>query len=142
MFIALDKLANQKLKQAIIVVPEKTNGASFHDEPLSQFGSGPSGRSSLASGITIARWPRQQLAAAIEAAVSEHPHCGGVATTTTLSHTINVQGRLAALKAVDRALIGGPEGRHAAAGRKEKSATERTHRDDAELVHAPTNRAD
>jgi superfamily II DNA or RNA helicase len=38
MFIALDKLRNQKLKQAIIVVPEKTIGASFHDEPLSQFG--------------------------------------------------------------------------------------------------------
>ena len=38
MFIALDKLQNQKLKQAIIVVPEKTIGASFHDEPLSQFG--------------------------------------------------------------------------------------------------------
>jgi len=38
MFIALDKLANQGLKQAIIVVPERTIGASFHDEPLSQFG--------------------------------------------------------------------------------------------------------
>jgi superfamily II DNA or RNA helicase len=38
MFIALDKLANQKLKQAIIVVPEKAIGASFHDEPLSKFG--------------------------------------------------------------------------------------------------------
>ena len=38
MFIALDKVANQKLKQAIIVVPEKAIGASFHDEPLSQFG--------------------------------------------------------------------------------------------------------
>ncbi len=38
MFIALDKLANQKLKQAIIVVPEKSIGASFYDEPLSQFG--------------------------------------------------------------------------------------------------------
>jgi len=38
MFIALDKLANQGLRQAIIVVPEKTIGASFHDEPLSQFG--------------------------------------------------------------------------------------------------------
>jgi superfamily II DNA or RNA helicase len=38
MFVALDKLANQKLKQAIIVVPEKSIGASFHDEPLSQFG--------------------------------------------------------------------------------------------------------
>jgi superfamily II DNA or RNA helicase len=38
MFIALDKLANQKLKQAIIVVPEKSIGASFQDEPLSQFG--------------------------------------------------------------------------------------------------------
>jgi superfamily II DNA or RNA helicase len=38
MFIALDKLENQGLKQAIIVVPEKTIGASFADEPLSSFG--------------------------------------------------------------------------------------------------------
>lgn len=38
MFIALDKLENQKLKQAIIVVPEKAIGASFQDEPLTQFG--------------------------------------------------------------------------------------------------------
>jgi superfamily II DNA or RNA helicase len=38
MFIALDKLENQKLKQAIIVVPEKSIGSSFHNEPLSQFG--------------------------------------------------------------------------------------------------------
>jgi superfamily II DNA or RNA helicase len=38
MFVALDKLANQKLKQAIVVVPEKSIGASFHSEPLSQFG--------------------------------------------------------------------------------------------------------
>lgn len=38
MFIALDKLQNQGLKQAIIVVPEKAIGASFHDEPLSKFG--------------------------------------------------------------------------------------------------------
>ena len=38
MFIALDKLANQRLDQAIIVVPEKTIGASFADVPLSDFG--------------------------------------------------------------------------------------------------------
>jgi superfamily II DNA or RNA helicase len=38
MFIALDKLANQGIKQAIIVVPERSIGASFHDEPLSRFG--------------------------------------------------------------------------------------------------------
>jgi len=38
MFVALDKLHNQKLKQAIIVVPEKSIGASFHDEPLTRFG--------------------------------------------------------------------------------------------------------
>jgi len=38
MFIALDKLTNQGLKQAIIAVPEKSIGSSFHDEPLSQFG--------------------------------------------------------------------------------------------------------
>jgi superfamily II DNA or RNA helicase len=38
MFVALDKLHHQKLKQAIIVVPEKSIGASFHDEPLSKFG--------------------------------------------------------------------------------------------------------
>ena len=38
MFIALDKLHNQGLKQAIIVVPEKSIGSSFADEPLSQYG--------------------------------------------------------------------------------------------------------
>ena len=38
MFIALDKLQNQGLKQAIIVVPEKAIGASFNDEPLSSYG--------------------------------------------------------------------------------------------------------
>src|SRR5215467_7201162 len=38
MFIALDKLQNQGLKQAIIVVPEKSIGASFHDEPLTKDG--------------------------------------------------------------------------------------------------------
>jgi superfamily II DNA or RNA helicase len=38
MFIALDKLHNQGIKQAIIVVPEKSIGASFHDEPLTKFG--------------------------------------------------------------------------------------------------------
>jgi superfamily II DNA or RNA helicase len=40
MFIALDKLHNQGLRQAIIVVPERAIGASFHDEPLSQYGFG------------------------------------------------------------------------------------------------------
>ena len=38
MFIALDKLHNQGLKQAIVVVPEKSIGASFHDEPLAEYG--------------------------------------------------------------------------------------------------------
>ncbi|MCB1468031.1 MAG: DEAD/DEAH box helicase [Rhizobiaceae bacterium] len=38
MFIALDKLRHQGLKQAIIVVPEKSIGSSFHNEPLSKFG--------------------------------------------------------------------------------------------------------
>lgn len=38
MFIALDKLYNQGVKQAIIVVPEKSIGASFNNEPLSKFG--------------------------------------------------------------------------------------------------------
>jgi superfamily II DNA or RNA helicase len=38
MFIALDKLHNQGIKQAIIVVPERSIGASFADEPLSQHG--------------------------------------------------------------------------------------------------------
>jgi superfamily II DNA or RNA helicase len=38
MFIALDKLHNQGLKQAIIVVPEKSIGSSFNDEPLSRYG--------------------------------------------------------------------------------------------------------
>ena len=34
MFIARDKLQNQGLKQAIIVMPEKSIGSSFHNEPL------------------------------------------------------------------------------------------------------------
>jgi len=38
MFVALDKLQNQGLKQAIIVVPERSIGSSFNNEPLSQFG--------------------------------------------------------------------------------------------------------
>ncbi len=38
MFIALDKLANQGMRQAIIVVPEKSIGSSFNDEPLSRYG--------------------------------------------------------------------------------------------------------
>ena len=38
MFIALDKLHNQGLRQAIIVVPERSIGSSFADEPLSQYG--------------------------------------------------------------------------------------------------------
>ena len=38
MFIALDKLNNQGLKQAIVVVPERSIGGSFGDEPLSQSG--------------------------------------------------------------------------------------------------------
>jgi len=38
MFIALDKLHNQGLRQAIITVPEKSIGSSFVDEPLSAFG--------------------------------------------------------------------------------------------------------
>ncbi|MYG52494.1 MAG: DEAD/DEAH box helicase [Rhodospirillaceae bacterium] len=38
MFIALDKLHNQGLAQAIVVVPERTIGASFEDARLSEFG--------------------------------------------------------------------------------------------------------
>lgn len=38
MFVALDKLHHQGLRQALIVVPEKSIGASFHDAALSQHG--------------------------------------------------------------------------------------------------------
>lgn len=38
MYVALDKLHNQGIKQAIIVVPERSIGSSFADEPLSEFG--------------------------------------------------------------------------------------------------------
>ena len=38
MFIALDKLHNQGLQQAIVVVPERSIGGSFADEALSQHG--------------------------------------------------------------------------------------------------------
>jgi superfamily II DNA or RNA helicase len=38
MFVALDKLEHQGIKQAIVVVPERSIGASFNDEPLTKFG--------------------------------------------------------------------------------------------------------
>lgn len=38
MFVALDKLRNQNVRQAIVIVPEKIIGASFADEPLSRYG--------------------------------------------------------------------------------------------------------
>lgn len=38
MFIALDKLHNQGVRKAIIVVPERSIGGSFADEPLSKHG--------------------------------------------------------------------------------------------------------
>src|SRR5690625_1981917 len=38
MFIALDKLYNQGVRQAIIVVPERSIGGSFANEPLSDYG--------------------------------------------------------------------------------------------------------
>ena len=38
MFIALDKLNNHGVKQAIIVVPERSIGGSFADEPLTRYG--------------------------------------------------------------------------------------------------------
>ena len=38
MFIALDKLHNQGIRQVLVVVPERTIGASFDDAPLSEFG--------------------------------------------------------------------------------------------------------
>jgi superfamily II DNA or RNA helicase len=38
MYVALDKLTNQGVKQALIVVPERSIGASFSDEPLSATG--------------------------------------------------------------------------------------------------------
>lgn len=38
MFIALDKLHNQGVKKALIVVPEKSIGSSFNNEPLTKYG--------------------------------------------------------------------------------------------------------
>jgi hypothetical protein len=38
MFIALDKLANQDIRKAIVAVPERSIGASFNSTPLSQDG--------------------------------------------------------------------------------------------------------
>ena len=38
MFIALDKLHNQGIRKALIVVPEKSIGASFRDESLTEYG--------------------------------------------------------------------------------------------------------
>jgi hypothetical protein len=44
MFIALDKLHNQGIKQAIIIVPERSIGGSFADAALSK-AFGPIGQS-------------------------------------------------------------------------------------------------
>ena len=38
MFIALDKLANQRIKNVVISVPEKSIGSSFKSTPLEKFG--------------------------------------------------------------------------------------------------------
>ena len=38
MFIALDKLHNQGLRQAIVAVPERSIGSSFNDELLTEAG--------------------------------------------------------------------------------------------------------
>ena len=38
LILALDKIHNQEIKQAIIVVPERSIGSSFHNEPLKKFG--------------------------------------------------------------------------------------------------------
>lgn len=38
MFIALDKIKNQGVKQVVIAVPEKSIGSSFLNEPLTKFG--------------------------------------------------------------------------------------------------------
>lgn len=38
MFIALDKLYNQGVKRALVIVPERSIGSSFHNEPLSKHG--------------------------------------------------------------------------------------------------------
>lgn len=38
MFVALDKLHTQGLKKALIVVPEKSIGSSFNNEPLTKYG--------------------------------------------------------------------------------------------------------
>ena len=38
MYVALDKLVNQGVRQAIVVVPERSIGASFHNQPLSDSG--------------------------------------------------------------------------------------------------------
>jgi hypothetical protein len=61
MFVALDKLANQKLKQAIIVVPEKAIGASFHNVCTVGFGIEGSFRlASRAEGVFSGSPPRDR----------------------------------------------------------------------------------
>ena len=69
MFIALDKLQNQEVKQAIIVVPERSIGASFYNEPLEPVwllgglgGGPPSGTFATRRGpITAAKSARSKL---------------------------------------------------------------------------------
>ena len=70
MFIALDKLHNQGLKQAIIVVPEKSIGASFNDEPLTKFGFWADWTRRSRNGISATRPARTTAARSIRSARS------------------------------------------------------------------------
>jgi hypothetical protein len=67
MFIALDKLNNQGLQQAIVVVPERSIGGSFADEPLSQHGFywdwqvAPQWNLCNAPGVDDRAWPKSKV---------------------------------------------------------------------------------
>jgi superfamily II DNA or RNA helicase len=79
MFIALDKLQNQGLKQAIIVVPERSIGGSFADEKLTVAGFGadwtvkPQWNLCNAPGIDDVKVARSKVKAVGEFLVSGDP---------------------------------------------------------------------
>ena len=78
MFVALDKLQNQGLKQAIIVVPERSIGASFGDEPLSTYGFWATGRSDQVEPVQCAMQRQRQQVKSLGAFLERRRQVSGL----------------------------------------------------------------
>ena len=120
MFIALDKLQNQGVKKAIIVVPERSIGGSFADEPLSQYGFwadwqvAPRWNLCNAPGVDDARVAKSKVKAVGEFLAS--PDRVLVCTHATFRFAVDELG----VEAFDDCLIAVDEFHHVSAGEDNK----------------------